>query len=119
MSLFKHLNDIIVAIIFQYKQKYVRKIVLYVLSPQYVPSTNDLELAVLVSPPHLFQSDSDYAQRELRSLDTSQDRRRAMSSFGGKSGVSYSNRRHFLREGRRHSSPQITFGILAKKEFCA
>jgi len=51
--IFTHLNDIIVAIIFQYKQKHVPKIDQYVLSPQYVPSTNYVELGVLVSTPHL------------------------------------------------------------------
>jgi len=34
---------------------------------------------------------SDYEQRQVCLLDRSQDRRRAMSNFGGKSGVSYSN----------------------------
>jgi len=51
--IFTHLNDIIVAIIFQYKQKHVPKIDQYVLSPQYVPSTNYVELGVLVSTPNL------------------------------------------------------------------
>jgi len=43
----------------------------------------------------------------VRLLDRSQDRRRAMSSFGDKFGVSYSSRWHFLREGRRCGSSQI------------
>jgi len=34
---------------------------------------------------------SDYEQKQVLLLDRSQDRQRAMSSFGGKSGVSYSN----------------------------
>ena len=114
------------AIVFQYKQKYVLKIDQYVLSLQYVPSTNDVEFGVMVSTPHLFQWDltvgrdkcfpqqfsellgsnvaiqpddrgvlalpiSDYEQRQVRLLDRSQDRRKAISSFVGKSGVSYSN----------------------------
>ena len=39
-----HLNDIIVAIIFQYKQKFVLKINQCVLSSDYMLSINDVEL---------------------------------------------------------------------------
>ena len=55
---------------------------------------------------------SDYKQRQVRLLDRSQDRRRALSSFGGKSGLSFSNWWHFLRQGWRRGSSRITLGIL-------
>jgi len=59
-----------------------------------------------------------WSQIMSRRLDRSQDRQRAMSSFGGKSGVSYSSQWCFLRKGWRCSSSQITLEILVFLGYC-
>ena len=57
---------------------------------------------------------SDYEQRHVSLLNRSQDRLRAMSSFGSKSGVSYSDGIFSMRGGDAESFGILVFVVTSK-----